>query len=415
MSAEPRIEFRGVSKCYAWRRERARSFLDVFTAILHRREPKTEFWALRDLSLAVAPGEAVGLIGPNGAGKSTSLKVACGVINPTSGSVSVRGRVGALLELAAGFHPDLTGRENIYLSGALMGLSRQEMHRHYEGIVAFADIGDFIDSPIRLYSSGMAMRLGFALASSVGPDVLLIDEVLAVGDRAFSQHCLERIYTLKGHGTSILFVSHDLEAVRGLCERTALLEQGQPIQIGPTNDIVNEYMRRVATDSGSQSDSEREERWGSGEVRIAEVWLEDGRGERVDGLAAGSPLAVAIRYRAVRRLQQPVFGLAVRDQAGYLLAGPNTSFDGLTVPELADSGIVRYRVPHSPLQPGRYYLSVSVYDSHLKHAYDHWEYCRGFDVYPVEGRPSFGVLSLGGKWELSPAASPRADDSAANA
>lgn len=395
------ITFDRVCKRYVWRPERARTFLDVFAGLMRGREPVQEFWALRDLSLVVGPGEAVALIGPNGAGKSTALKLASRVIVPTSGTVTVVGRVSALLELAAGFHPDLTGRENVFLSGALMGLSRRAMLDRFDQILEFSGVSEFIDSPVRHYSSGMAMRLGFAVASSVEPRVLLIDEVLAVGDRAFSQRCVDRIFGLKERGTAILFVSHDLDAVRNLCERAILLERGETIESGPTDRVISRYLRRLSQTEGKDVRQEREERWGSGEVAIVEVWLEDDRGERVSGLGAGEPFAVGIRYRVTGDVEQPVFGLAFRDGSGYLLSGPNTRFDGVSVPLGDKEGVLRYRVPRPPLQPGHYFLSTSIYDQRLVHAYDHWEYCLAFDVYPTEGSRCFGTVSLSGSWLTS--------------
>ena len=398
MSREPPVCFEGVSKCYMWRRERPRSFLDTFTALVRKREPAREFWALQGLSFVLAPGQALGLIGPNGAGKSTALKIASGVVRPSQGTVHVSGRLSALLELAAGFHPDLTGGENIYLSGALMGLSKREMQQRYSAIVEFAGIGDFIDSPVRHYSSGMSMRLGFAVASSVDPAVLLVDEVLAVGDRAFSRRCLDRIYSLKERGTAIIFVSHDLESVRALCERAALLEQGQPVFIGPTDEAIGRYLHGVA-ETSSGRDSEREDRWGSGEARLEDVWLEDETGQRVNGLVAGAGFSLCMRYNSSLPVQGLTFGLSIKDEAGYLLTGPNTCLGDLQIPEMAESGVVRYRVQASPLQPGRYFIAVSVYDRTLRHAYDHWEYCLGFDILPGGTRSCFGVMSLAGKWE----------------
>ena len=400
-STSPRLSFERVSKRYLWRRERARTFLEIFTGLVKRREPVREFWALRDLSLEVRPGEAVGLIGPNGAGKSTALKLASRVIEPTSGNVRVSGKVSGLLELAAGFHPDLTGRENVFLSGALMGLSRREMQALSDSIIAFAGISDFVDTPVKHYSSGMAMRLGFAIAASVNPDLLLIDEVLAVGDHAFTQRCIDRVLSLRDQGTAVLLVSHDLQAVRSLCDRALLLEHGQTVEAGRPEDVVNSYLQRLAMGEPSSGMADRhgqEERWGSGEIRLEEVWLEDASGARVSGIATGSSFAVAVRYTARQRLERPVFGLAIKDRSGYLLSGPNTLFDGLALGSVSGEGILRYRVGASPLQEGHYFLSLSVYDERLLHAYDHWEYCYSFDVYPGSGARCLGALSLQGEW-----------------
>jgi len=398
------VAFEHVSKRYVWRHGRPRSFLELLAGFAEPREGAREFWALRDLTLQVGPGEAVGLIGPNGAGKSTALKLASRVIEPTEGRVTVNGRVSALLELAAGFHPDLTGRENVFLSGALMGLSMREMQQRYDEIVDFAGVGDFIDSPVRHYSSGMAMRLGFAVASSVCPDVLLIDEVLAVGDRAFSQRCLDKIYGLKERGTAMLFVSHDLEAVRNLCDLAALLIRGQVREIGNPDHVIACYLQELAESSGDMAQAsllERQERWGSGELRITDVWIEDSSGSPAAGVSSGEALSIVMRYAARQEVGQPVFGLAIKDQSGYLLSGPNTRFHGLSLGLVSGSGEMRYHVSSVPLQPGRYFLSVSAYDTNLVHAYDHWEHCLSFEIFPGAGRPDFGVVLMQGSWEWS--------------
>lgn len=362
------------------------------------RGPVRDFWALKDLTLDVRPGEAVGLVGPNGAGKSTALKLACGVISPTTGTVTSRGRVAALLELSAGFHPDLSGRENVYLSGALMGLSRRQMDALYDEIVDFSGVGDFIDTPQRHYSSGMSMRLGFAVATCVHPDVLLIDEVLAVGDQAFASKCLERVSELKARGAAVLFVSHDLDAVNHFCERAVLLSSGQVLFSGSTEEVIQRYLERVAV-AEAQSMAASATRWGSQEVSIADVWLEDGRGRRVESVPMGGDLVVVIRYRAAATVGTPlVFGLAFQDNSGYLLSGPNTRFQGMTVEEPREEGEIRCRIDQVPFAPGRYFLSASIYDRDLIHPIDHWSMCR---TVLIDGgqRNGYGPVHLPLHWE----------------
>src|SRR5437588_405301 len=242
------IKFSHVSKKFTLHHERARSFQDIVVNLFGLRNPsrrgmalprpvKEEFWALRDVNLSIYAGEAVGIIGENGSGKSTTLKLISRILEPTSGSVSVRGKVSALLELGTGFHPELTGSENIYLNGSLLGISRKEMARRYEGIVDFAELSEFIDTPIKHYSSGMVMRLAFAVAINVDPDILLTDEVLAVGDEAFQRKCLEYIAELRKRGVTIIFVSHALDAVRALCSRAIWLDHGRLIADGPSGEV----------------------------------------------------------------------------------------------------------------------------------------------------------------------------------
>ena len=398
--SKPAIAFESVSKRFLWRQDRPRSLMELFLGAFRRQGGTRELWALRDFTLAVAPGEVVGVIGPNGAGKSTLLRIASGVIRPTSGHVAVRGRIGALLDLTAGFHPDLTGRENVFLTGALVGMRRQELERRFEEIAEFAGIGEFIDSPVRFYSSGMSMRLGFAVAACLAPEILLIDEVLAVGDQAFAHRCLERIQRLKSEGTAILLVTHDLQSVLRMCSVAVLMNQGRVVAAGPPEDVVSTYLESLAT-SVNLLPHELERRWGSGEVRITDVWVENGDGERCRALRAGSALVVGMRYKTKEPVPEAMFGLAIRDESGYLLTGPNTVFDGFDLPVLEGVGEVRYRVASPRLQPGRYYLSVSIYRRDLVHAYDHWEYCLAFDILQDASLPRcFGAISFGGAWEL---------------
>lgn len=237
------IQFDHVSKKFILHHERARSFQELAIGLFRRNNRSyEEFWALRDVSFTVAPGETVGIIGPNGAGKSTILKLIARIIKPSSGRIAVRGRVGALLELGAGFHPDLTGRENIYLNGSIMGLSRAEIRRRLDDIISFAELERFIDVPVKHYSSGMLVRLGFSVAVHTYPEILLIDEVLAVGDAAFQRKCIERIISIKKSGSTILFVSHDMEAIQMLCDRALWLNNGYLMADDVPSVVISKYL-----------------------------------------------------------------------------------------------------------------------------------------------------------------------------
>ena len=247
--SEVMIEFDGVWKKFR-RGERHDSLRDLVPAIakrLFRRGTprdleKEEFWALKDVSFEVKRGEALGIIGPNGAGKSTTLKLLNRILRPTKGSCWLRGRVGALIEVAAGFHPDLTGRENVFLQGAIMGMKRAEIATKLDEIIEFAGVGEFIDTPVKRYSSGMNARLGFSIAAHLDPDVLIIDEVLSVGDMTFQQKCVNRMLDFKGSGVAIVFVSHNLNAISKLCDRAVLLNH-EVIAAGDTQDVLNSYVR----------------------------------------------------------------------------------------------------------------------------------------------------------------------------
>ena len=359
------IRFEKVSKKFTLHHERARSFQELALHLFRRdRGSQEEFWALRDVSFAIEEGETVGLIGPNGAGKSTVLKLISRIIEPTSGRIAVDGRVGALLELGAGFHPDLTGRENIYLNGSILGLSRAEIRCKLDDIIGFAELERFIDVPVKHYSSGMYVRLGFSVAVHTDPEVLLVDEVLAVGDAAFQRKCLERIDQLRRGGVTILFVSHSPEIVQSICSRAIWLDRGRLVADGPADVVVARYLDRTwaMQDGRSQMADESGRRWGSGRVRIISVRLLDGHGRERRRFRVGEPLTVEIRYRAEERVERPVFGLAIHRSDGVHITGPNTRFCGYEIPWIEGEGVVRYTVPALPLLEGNYYVSVSVHN-----------------------------------------------------
>jgi lipopolysaccharide transport system ATP-binding protein len=302
------VTFDGVWKKFR-RGERHDSLRDLIPSLarraLGRQRPldieEEEFWAVRDVSFEVAPGEALGIIGPNGAGKSTTLKLLNRILAPTHGRCDIRGRVGALIEVAAGFHPDLTGRENVYLQGAILHMKRAEIARNFDQIVEFAGLQAFIDTPVKRYSSGMNARLGFSIAAHLNPDVLLIDEVLSVGDLSFQQRCLDRMAEFKQQGVAIVFVSHNLQAVATLCERAVFL-QGEVRAIGPSRDVIQQYVRSV----------ERANRPGKpGAVEIVETALYDDRGRQVADAPAGESLTMRVHYRAHAACSDLMFGFLV--------------------------------------------------------------------------------------------------------
>src|SRR3954470_1126626 len=244
------------------------------------------FWALRDISFEVPHGEALGLIGGNGAGKSTLLKVLTRITAPTTGRATIHGRVGSLLEVGTGFHPDLTGRENVFLNGAILGMKRAEIQRNFDEIVEFAEVSRFIDTPVKRYSSGMQLRLAFAVAAHLEPEVLVIDEVLSVGDLAFQEKCLGRMNEVAGEGRTVLFVSHNLTAVSSLCTRAMLLAGGEKVSEGPTDVVIDDYVRRSRRGEGEATLAERDDRQGSGDLRFTSIQFES-RGAVVDSPTTG--------------------------------------------------------------------------------------------------------------------------------
>ncbi len=341
--------------------------------------PESSVAALKDVSFAVHKGEAFGVIGRNGSGKSTLLKIVSGILKPTSGFVTVNGRVAALIELGAGFHPEITGRENIYINGIMLGLSRREIDRRFASIVDFAGIGEFLDQPVKTYSSGMYVRLGFAVAVHVDPEVLLIDEVLSVGDEEFSAKCIAKIQEMKYRGVTLLFVTHQLDQVRVLCDRALWLDHGAPRAIGDPVRVVDAYLQAVSGGSvappapaassaevggGTQetaNDLSEEERWGSGEVILKQVVLVDPDGNELVALGAGT--AVAIEMDVEVRVPQDdfVFGIGIYHADGTCVYGTNTDLEGLLPKRLESNGSVRFLMPSLDLVAGSYRIDAAVH------------------------------------------------------
>ena len=286
----------GVSRRFRVHARETRTLKDL--VISRGRTGGEDVWALRDVSAEIKPGEAVGLIGRNGSGKSTLLRVLAGIIKPTTGTVQVEGRIGSLLELGAGFHPDFTGRENVFLNGSIQGLRRTEIRERFDEIVAFAEVEHAIDRPVRTYSSGMAMRLGFAIAAFLQADVLLLDEVFAVGDENFQRKCFGVISAFKNRGGTILFVSHDAQAVERLCERSILLSAGQKAYDGPTHEAIARYRRLLADDLDPAERNGGLREWGTGEAEIIGARLLDADGGEREQFLAGEPLRLEVDLRA---------------------------------------------------------------------------------------------------------------------
>jgi lipopolysaccharide transport system ATP-binding protein len=375
------VRFVGVRKVFRWRGPRSR-METLKGALFHRRHARrlpavAEHVALEDVDLEVRPGEAVAVIGPNGSGKSTLLKLAGGILRPTAGTVAVEGRVTALIELGAGFHPEITGRENVVINGMLLGLSRVEIERRMTAIVEFAGIGPFIDQPVKTYSSGMYVRLGFAVAVAVDPDVLLIDEVLAVGDEAFTRRSLDRLARMRRRGVTMLLVSHDLDLVGHFADRALYLNRGRVVVESAPDAAVARYRCDVAGEEVRAEEARREvrvveegRRWGNGDVEILEVSVSSG-GSPQRLLPSGAPCTVHIGYRVHRPVTDFVFGIAWQRVGGPLAGGHNTELDGLVPDRLAADGEVRCSYDALALAPGDYQLDVAVHAADGL-AYDYW-------------------------------------------
>jgi lipopolysaccharide transport system ATP-binding protein len=322
-----------------------------------------EFWALQDASFDVAKGETLGIIGPNGAGKSTALKLLSRICKQTKGDIRVRGRLAALIEVGAGFHPDLTGRENVSLNGTIMGLSHKQIERRFEQIVAFSELGKFLDMPVKRYSSGMTVRLGFAIAAHVNPEVLLIDEVLAVGDLAFQQKCYQRIQELKAKGTTMVFISHNLDAVQRLCDRVILLEQGQVRRNGSPSEVILQYRQEVlrrAFDTQKQKASPAVRV--SGDLDVTEARLLNAEGEATDEVETGEPMRVELRYRASRPIHNPSVTMLIERLDGLVCHEASTKASNLSWKAWEGEGILRLEYEALNLLPNTYQVIVTVHE-----------------------------------------------------
>ena len=366
------------------------------TLISRRRVRGTDVWALRDVTVSVEPGEAVGLIGRNGSGKTTLLRLVASIIKPTSGRVAVGGRVGSLLELGAGFHPEFTGRENVFLNGAILGLGRRRIREHMDEIVAFSELERFIDLPVRTYSSGMVMRLGFAVAAHLEADVVLLDEVFAVGDEEFQRKCFGKVSELKQRGGTIVFVSHDASAVERLCERAVLLREGRVELDGPVRDAVARYHRQLADERDLAEQQAGLREYGSREVRIAGARLLGADGEDRRQFAPGEPLSVELRIVSERPVPSPRVSLELRDQSGLVLATSSQDTAELGWDGSEAEQAFRFVVDRLPLEDGRFNLRLELADSSGHHLY-HWlDDALRFVVYPADGET--GVVRLEGRW-----------------
>jgi ABC-type polysaccharide/polyol phosphate transport system ATPase subunit len=402
------VRLEDVSKSFSVRHEGPLSFQSTLMNVLRLRvrQPRQRYDVLRNVSFAVERGEMLGIIGVNGAGKSTTLKLISRIIEPTSGKVEVNGRLSALLELGAGFHPDLTGRENVYLNGSILGMSRPEIRSKFDDIVHFADLEPSIDIPVRFYSSGMYMRLGFSVAIHADPEILLVDEVLAVGDHAFQLKCLRKADELRERGATILFVSHDMDAVRELCDRAIWLDGGGVRADGDPEDVVSQYLRGFADGELEELHRgkalARGQRWGSGEIEITGVRFLDEQGIERSWFSTGEPLQVEMDYVAHRRIEDPVFGMAFHSAEGAWINGSNTNTSDYSVGPVEGPGTITYTLDKLPLLGGTYLFSAVAYDfgGEVPRAYDHWD--RAFLVQVRCGngiKETVGMVHMPCRWE----------------
>ncbi len=432
----PQIRVQNVTKIFH-KHQRKRHFLTVKSTFIRdiwrKREDKSDlFHALQDVSFDIEPGETFGIIGSNGSGKSTLLKLLAGILKPTSGSVEVRGRLSALIELGAGFHPEISGRENVFINGIMLGLSRNEIAQKFDEIVRFAELGEFIDNPVRTYSSGMFMRLGFSVATHVNPDVLLIDEVLAVGDQSFIHKCLERIFEFKRRKKTIIIVSHDLSAVEKLCTRVAWIAHGELKMIGAAREVIDSYLMAVAkkeeerfatqhqvvmesldslhhasngtnpvstADPPDNATSDAKKRWGTRDVEITAVKVLDANDTERYVFKTGEDVVFRFEYSAHKRIEKPVFGIGFFLEDGTWCYGTNTHLENFQIEEIEGEGWVAIRFNSMNFIQNSYLVDVAV------HAVDGTPYDYHSRLYKIAFRSEIrdsGIVRLPHQWSFSP-------------
>lgn len=367
--------------------------------------PDAVFTALDDVSFEIRRGESVGVIGENGSGKSTLLKLLAGILKPSFGTVETHGRVAALIELGAGFHPEITARENIEINGMLLGLSRKEIAARFDAIVSFAGVSEFLDEPVKTFSSGMTVRLGFSIAAHVEPEILLVDEVLAVGDEAFTHRCLEKISEFQREGRTIVVVSHDLALVSATCPRAIRLSAGRVVSEGSAAEVIGRYREEIAAREGRarlESAPATKDRWGSGEAVIREVEIFGRSGERTRVLAAGEPFRIALTGTASRPLADFVAGVQISRVDGAVVFGSNTKVDGHESERVDGDFRVVLEFSSADLAGGTYSLDVAAHASDGA-PYDYRAGVLRFDVFAPE--PTAGVWRPARRWNLAGAGS----------
>jgi lipopolysaccharide transport system ATP-binding protein len=424
----PAVEFSRVSKSYPIYAAPGDRLKELAT--LHRRSYHKHYWALQDVSFEVSPGETFCIIGENGCGKSTLLQICAGILQPSSGTVNVQGRVAALLELGAGFNPEFSGRDNVYLNAAILGFSAKEMDRKFADIAEFAEIGDFLEQPVKTYSSGMVVRLAFAVAINVDPEILLVDEALAVGDVYFRQRCLRKVHELRSRGVTILFVSHATAEVKALGDRAMWLDHGKLMAIGQTDRVVSQYMAAMADKDANYQATDilhhpavaapPEEivegipnvdyRYGDGRAEVIGVAVCDANGNRLTVLAPDTQIVVRVSVRAKVDLNRPIVGVTFRDQRGLDLAGSNTDSEGCTLPPFLAGDVCTVDF-HLDI-PTLYTHTISFSPAIANGTLEHFGFCDWVDnavvleMTPPDG-PMYGAFRFRCRVEVNTRVSPR--------
>lgn len=408
------IELKNVSKSYDIRGMGYRTFREKISSSFglskKRDEGSNILWALKDVSFGVGVGEAIGIIGANGSGKTTILRLLAGVSSQTSGEIKIDGKIAPLIQVGAGFHPELTGRENIYLNGIILGLNKKEIDGKFDEIVRFAELERFIDTPVKKYSSGMYVRLGFSVAIHVDADILLIDEILSVGDLSFQRKCLDMMSKIRREKKTIVFVSHNLSAVRGLCDRVIWLDHGKLMSSGDPEECISAYTQYMEKKTEFIHDCNyvgQKTRWGTGEVTFKKVTIQDSKGDDSDAFLVGDEMRVRLEFEAIKKIVSPILWVGIVDENENKVAGSYYNKQRVGDYELKGNGIIECTFENLLMSPGTYYLMVGIYDEHNVIAYDRIgrahtfriEYDHGsrFEKYHTYGAPS--IVCLANRWE----------------
>jgi lipopolysaccharide transport system ATP-binding protein len=403
------IEIRGVKKRFRRLNDRKTNVKELFSSRRTRTKRYDDFWALKGIDIDIPRGKTFGLIGHNGSGKSTLLKLVAGIHRPTEGTIVHHGRISAMLELGAGFHPEMSGRDNIYLNGSILGMTRKQIDAAMDKIIAFSGLEEFIDTPVKVYSSGMYVRLGFAIAVNLEPEILIVDEVIAVGDEEFQRRCFDHLYELRRRGVTIVLVTHSMALVADLCDEAAWLDGGTLKAVGPSRDVVDQYLaavnRREADASPDREETGAEEgegktpRRGSGEIRVTKVDYLGQDGRPRPFLATGQPCTIRISYEATKTLPSVTFGLGFTTESGVQVAGPNSGYGEAAFAVDSGAGHVDFALDELPLQPGEFLVTTAVVDK--GHPYDYLDRAFVLKV-RADDVTEPGLVKLTGNWSLSP-------------
>lgn len=380
-----------------------------------------EFWALKNIMMDIKKGETVGIIGENGSGKSTLLKLMAKILFPDGGTIFTKGKIAALIEIGAGFHSELSGKENIYINGSILGFKKKEIDASLEEIIDFSGLERFIDNPIKTYSSGMYVRLGFSIAINVNPDILLIDEILAVGDENFQKKCLQKMEGFKKAEKTIVLVSHDLQTIEKMCDRVFLIHNGLLVSKGNPIDVISDYHKILYKKEEIGIREEQEElaqeaqkdivaqeevppvsepnRWGSKEAEITSIEFFNDQNTKCEVFKTGDFMKVRINYIAHKRIKKPVFGIAFYREEGIHINGPNTKTSNYNIDYIEWEGFIEYIINSIPFLPGPYLFTASLYDYSCLHAYDHWERCFRLNVLESDKiKERYGVVYIPSEW-----------------